>query len=479
MRRTSARSSGWTRAGLGRAGLGLALGALVGVLGGACGGADVAGEAADPDLVRMEGALGNRFVAAGQPGSVVARLRVGAHAQAHLPRPAINLALVVDTSGSMEGRAIADARAASLSLLDQLADGDRLTVVVFHGRTELLVPSVVLDDDARDEARAKIAEMTARGTTDMAGGLRVGLEELLRNYSEGGVNRLVLLGDGVPNDAAPIAALAQAAGERHVTITSLGLGLDYDETLMGRVAQLSGGHFHHVENSSAVAAVFRDEVLRLQRVVGRNAVVTLTPGPGVRIESVVGQVISQRDGSVSVALGDVTEGETRDLVVKLSAEGRRAGANVELVDAVMSFDDAVAGAGRLERRVFLGARATSDEAERNTGRNDEVERDAARVSAAATQIAAIALARGGELDAARAVLDGAIQAAQQRAAETNDAYLADEVSRMRVLSGALPSVAAPAPGAPPSAAMSEDAPAVVRRSHDRAMRAVEAAPRDE
>jgi Ca-activated chloride channel family protein len=288
----------------------------------------------------------------------------------------------------------------------------------------------------------------------------------------------------VPNDAAPITALAQAAGERHVTITSLGLGLDYDETLMGRIAQLSGGHFHHVEQSSAVAAVFRDEVLRLQRVVGRNAVVTLTPGPGVRIESVVGQVVSQRDGTVSVALGDVSEDDERDLIVRLTADGRRAGANVELIDAVMSFDDAVAGAGRLERRVFLGARATADEAERNAGRNDEVERDAARMSAAATQIAAIALARGGELEAARQVLDRAITQAEERAASTHDGYLADEVSRMRVLSGALPSVAsapAPAPGsaAPAPVATPEDAPATVRRSYERAMRAVEAAPRDE
>jgi Ca-activated chloride channel family protein len=458
----------------------VALGALVA----ACGGAGVADEHADPDLVRMEGALGNRFVSAGQSGTVVARIRVGAHAQSNLPRPAINLALVVDTSGSMEGRPIADARAASLALRDPLADGDRLAVVVFHGRTELLVPGVVLDDDTREEARSKIREMAARGTTDMAGGLRVGLEELLRNYSEGGVNRLVLLGDGVPNDAAPITALAQAAGERHVTITSLGLGLDYDETLMGRIAQLSGGHFHHVEQSSAVAAVFRDEVLRLQRVVGRNAVVTLTPGPGVRIESVVGQVVSQRDGTVSVALGDVSEDDERDLIVRLTADGRRAGANVELIDAVMSFDDAVAGAGRLERRVFLGARATADEAERNAGRNDEVERDAARMSAAATQIAAIALARGGELEAARQVLDRAITQAEERAASTHDGYLADEVSRMRVLSGALPSVAsapAPAPGsaAPAPVATPEDAPATVRRSYERAMRAVEAAPRDE
>jgi len=226
--------------------------------------------------------------------------------------------------------------------------------------------------------------------------------------------------------------------------------------------------------------VFRDEVLRLQRVVGRNAVVTLTPGPGVRIESVVGQVVSQNNGSVSISIGDVSEGDSRDLLVRLNADGRRAGANVELVDAVMTFDDAVAGAGRLERRVFLGAKSTASETEITTGRNEEVERDAARMQAAATQIQAIALARGGELDAARAALDGAVAEARQRAAATNDQYLAAEAERMSTLSGALPSLASAAPSAPGAAPrayeFSDDAPAVVRRSHDRSMRAVESAP---
>jgi Ca-activated chloride channel homolog len=185
---------------------------------------------------------------------------------------------------------------------------------------------------------------------------------------------------------------------------------------------------------------------------------------------------------VSVSIGDVSEGDTRDLLVRLSADGRRAGANVELVDAVMSFDAAVAGAGRLERRVFLGAKSTASETEITTGRNEEVERDAARMQAAATQIQAIALARGGELEAARAALASAVVEARTRAEATNDRYLAAEAERMDTLSGALPSLASAAPstpGARPSAAYSEEAPAVVRRSHDRSMQSVQAAPQDD
>jgi Ca-activated chloride channel family protein len=439
--------------------------------------ADVRPEGKDPEVVVLSGALGNRFVQAGVASDVVARLRIEAQPVRDLPRPAINLALVIDTSGSMEGRAIADARAASLALVDLLRDGDRLAVVTFDSRTEVLVPSTVLDGDARDEVKARLGRMVARGTTDMHGGLQAGLREVMGNLVRDGINRVVLLGDGVPNEPAGIEALAQAAGERGVTITALGLGLDYDETLMARVAQLSGGRFHYVEQSTAVASVFRDEVLRLQRTVARNAHVTLVPGPGVRIEGVVGQIASQSGTQVTIAVGDLAEGETRDLVVRLAAAGRRPGASVELLDAVMTFDDAVASAGRLERRVFLGAKATADEAELASGRNQDVERDAARVEAAFVTVQAIALARGGELDRARAMLDTARAVAEGRARESRDSYLAGQASAMQAVYGALPSVAPPSPGAAASAPMSDDeraeAAAVVRRTHDRAVRTIQ------
>ena len=77
----------------------------------ACGGSGVATPVPDPGAIVMEGALGNHFVASGQASTVLSRLRIATHPLTNLARPAINLALVVDTSGSMDGRAIADARA--------------------------------------------------------------------------------------------------------------------------------------------------------------------------------------------------------------------------------------------------------------------------------------------------------------------------------------------------------------------------------
>jgi Ca-activated chloride channel homolog len=418
-----------------------------------CGGVTTPPPARDPGVVLFEGDLGNRYVKAGDPTQVLARLRVGTRTVTGR-RPAINLGVVIDTSGSMEGGPIADARTAAAALLDALRPGDRLSVVTFDSRTEVLLPSTILDEANIATVRRRLTGIRARGTTDMAGGLRAGVEEVVRNFQAGGINRVVLLGDGVPNDEAPLRAMAQAAGERGISVTALGLGSDYDETVMAAVAQLSGGTFRFIQESSAMAGVFRNEVLRLERVFARNATVTLTPGPGVRIDSVVGQQVSQVGGNVVVTVGDVSQAESLDLVVKMTTDGHRDGSAVELLDAVLGFDDAFAEGGRFERRVYLGARATASEQTRASGRNQEVEAAAERVQAAALTVEAIRIARDGELDRARAMLAQAAAEADAVAAATDNRAQASQASEYRSLSGALGSVA-PAPVAPPATSVRE------------------------
>lgn len=457
--------------------LGLLCATLVG-----CGGAQTAREGEDPQLVVMEGDLGNRFVSAGQPADLLSRIRIDTRALANAARPAINLALVVDTSGSMQGEPIADARSASLALLDSLRPEDQLAVISFNSETEVLLASTRLAGADLGALRRQIGRMEARGTTDLAGGLRAGLEELVRNFEPDGINRLVLLSDGVPNDASPVLPLAQAAGERGIRITALGLGLDYDETLLGQVAQASGGHFHYVEDSSAVADVFRDEVLRFERLLARNMTLELRPGPGVRIDGVVGQPVALGGGAVQVPLGDLSEGEEREVIVRLHADPRRAGATLELMDAVLTFQDAVQDAGSLERRVFLGARATDQNDELEAGRNVEVERAAARMMAAVTTVQAISQARQGDIEAARALLARAAAEAEHVAEQASDTELRTQVSQMRVLGDALPSLGSSAPAAAPVPPRSDDArpteapaqptvppAAVIRQAHETAM----------
>lgn len=401
--------------------------------------------------VAVEAALGNRFVKAGASQGVVARIGLSAKKRSATARPPVNLALLVDTSGSMEGKAIADARAASLALLGSLTREDRLAVVVFDSKAEVLLPSTVLGDADMSELREKISAMKARGTTDMASGLRLAVEEVTRNLNKDGVNRVVLVGDGVPNDDREILSLVAQATARGVSVTSLGLGNDYDETLMGRIAQQSGGRFFYVEDSAKVASFFAEEVTRLHEVVARGAVLEITTGPGVSVAGVVGRPFQSTGHGVSIHLGDLSRGEQQEIVVELAASPAKDGANVEVLDAVLRFQDGVGGATR-EERVFVGAKATTDEATLAQGKAKEVEDAFARAKDAAATLEKIEQERNRTRKAASPSPSPATPVTDRAAPPRHPAAAAKTPM--------------PAPAEHAAPASAED----LRRQHDQAMR---------
>ena len=108
----------------------------------------------------------------------------------------------------------------------------------------------------------------------------------------------------MPNDATTVRDMAANAGSQGISITALGLGPDYDETLMGSIAQVSGGRFHYVEDSSKIATFFDEEISRLSRAEAKNAYVELVPGPGVSIDAVVGQPWTHEGNHARIQIGD-------------------------------------------------------------------------------------------------------------------------------------------------------------------------------
>ncbi len=395
---------------------------------------------ATEELISLSGTPGNSSVLADKAGELVVRIRVVGLPRKVLKRAPVNLALVVDTSGSMEGAAIEDARAASLSLLDSLALGDRLALVVFHSTTEVLVPSTALTKETVAAMRAKISGIKASGTTDLAGGLAAGLREVQKSPDPLGVNRVVLLGDGVPNDPAPLAGIAQAAAQQRVSITALGLGLDYDETVMSRLAMQSGGKYHFIQESSKVTKVFSEEVLRLSQVSGRALVLTLTPGPQVVLKDVIGLPTQRAGAKASVVLGDLGEGVSRDVFVRLGVPSRRAGSRVELLDGEVTLEHPTSPGQRLSMRTFVSAKAVTDAAALKEGREPGVAHEVARVGVAEAIVRAVAEARSGNLAQARATLDAAEKEGRAAAKEFEDAELAEKVKAMAQLRKTLPTL---------------------------------------
>lgn len=379
-------------------------------------------------LVELAAEATAGLVAAEDTSELAIRVRVSAGRLPGGQRPPLNLVLVVDTSGSMAGASIEHARAAARELVGHVTARDRVAVVAFHSGAEVVVPSVPGDPVARAWADYRLGRLEARGTTDLAGGLALGLQQVALGRQPGSIDRLVLVGDGVPNDATALPSLVEQARSSRVAVTTLGLGVEFDEDLLGRIALDTGGAYHFVDDAAAVAAIFDDELVRLRQVVARNVVLTLQPGPGVTLAPTPGV---EPAGAAQVAyLGDLAAGEVRDVIVPLRAQGRRDGAAVELADVVLTFDDAVGDGGALVRRGFVAATASRDLEAVAASVKLPLEAAHRRAAAASAILEAIRQARGGDVAGGLARLDAAEKATREAAATTGDTELAALADRM-------------------------------------------------
>lgn len=429
------------------------------------------------DLVSLHSRQSRGFVPADVGTELWAVLHIEVDEGPTEQRPPVHVGLVIDTSGSMEGEAIEAARTAAAELVRSLQDGDRLTVVTFDSKPVLVVPCVELDDDARDESLEKIAAVQARGTTDLAGGLHVALSDLLPHASEGRVTRLVLLSDGVPNQADSVpSAIAQAASAG-ITVTALGFGLDYDETLLSSIAQQTGGTFHFLEAPTDLVPIFREENLRLQGIAAKELVLTLTTGPNVELREVVGQAFALPQPRLAMYLGDLSRGEERVVVVRLAVGPHRVGAAVELLDAALSFRDARTGITVDHHAVFLSARAEDDATALAETIDPEVEREIESAKAAAFTLQAVALSRQGNDVDALYMIEQAAPAAAEAAVRLDDDRLREQAEEMEALVGVLGNgpiqgsggVATKRPDASPEPRAAPKQRRLLRKAHGNAM----------
>lgn len=398
-----------------------------------------------PPPLQVTATLGRRHVKAKVPGQVIARIRIHAATTLADARPPVNLGLAVDTSGSMAGKAITNARKAALALLGELRTGDLISVVVFHSESQILVPTTLVTEQSRPLVAARIQAMKARGTTDLAGGLSRAIAQVRRGARSGAINRLVLLSDGVPNDPRPIPNLARYASRSAITITALGLGLGYDETLLGALARATGGSFHFIKDPARVVAVFRREVIRMRQVIAQNLSLRILPGPGVSVLRVYGGAMSRSGRTVTIPLGQFHAGEQRDVMVRLALPARPDGATIELLDGQLTY---AARSGEPPRqrlfsflhKLYLSVAATADPHKLAAPMTRGFAVALARAEAAQATVDAIALARRQQLRQAFALLDRALAAARLASKTLRDPALAAQIRQMVKLRAALPAL---------------------------------------
>jgi Ca-activated chloride channel family protein len=256
-------------------------------------------------------------------------------------RQPVHLSVVMDTSGSMAAQGkMSHARAAAQELVGLLGPKDTFSLITFDDHAEVLLPSRSVIDPGLFQRR--IQQIQTGGGTNLYDGLSTGLSEV-RSDSREGVRRVVLLSDGNANigvtDAVSLRRTAGAQIKSGVTVSAIGLGIDYNEDLLAAMADAGGGSYRFVDQPGTLTAMFTEELQQLSSVVARQTRLDLDVAEGVEVREIYGYDITQSKDGYSVFLGDMYSGQTRKLVARIHIPAEQPG-TVAVVDAAVSHVDA-------------------------------------------------------------------------------------------------------------------------------------------
>jgi Ca-activated chloride channel family protein len=323
-------------------------------------------------------------------------------AAADRPRPAVNLAFVLDRSGSMSGQKIALAKRAVEQAVARLHDDDRFSVVVYDDEIDLVVESTHASAEAKRNAIGRLDQVDARGSTNLAEGWLRGCEQVALHQREGTIDRCLLLTDGLANvgitDRGELERHAAELRARGVATTTFGIGADFDEVLLQAMADAGGGHFYYVETGQQIPDFITSEVGETLDVVARDVAVAVT-APGVLVEPLTPLPSQRVDDVTLIQLGELVSEQELEVVLKLNIPygtiGSEQRVGVRLLDR-----DGVLG-GTTQTVTFEYADDGATESQR---RDRVVDRRVARLHANKARQQAVALNRTGDYEGARTVL---------------------------------------------------------------------------
>jgi Ca-activated chloride channel family protein len=255
----------------------------------------------------------------GRPQEVVVKIDLSAIAdrQKHRRTP-LNLAVVLDRSGSMTGAKLEKAKQAAMLVVDRLAPNDVFSLVVYSDEARVLVPAQKVED--REALKEKIAGIEAGGCTALYAGVKTGARQIQEYFSGKRINRVILLSDGLanvgPSSTSDLRRLGHELAESGVSVTTIGVGDDYNEDLMAGLAEASDANYYYVQDTERLPEIFAKELGEMLTVAAREIRIEITCPDGVQPLGFIGRSEKFENRKASVNLSQFTLGQGRYLFLR-------------------------------------------------------------------------------------------------------------------------------------------------------------------
>lgn len=275
----------------------------------------------------------------------------------------LNLGLVLDRSSSMRGEKIDQVKEAVRQVIAGLDAGDSISIVAFSDKAEIVVPCQ--QGVNHDEINELLKELQPRGGTEIAQGIEAGLNELRVGAGDGRINHMILLTDGhTYGDEERCRELAIAAAREQISITALGVGAEWNDSLLGSIASQSQGMLEYIDQPERIVKVFNEQVERLRNILVVQAAIKLRKPDAIQIRYIeqITPHIQHIDNKESIAIGTFSRDEERSYLIEFVLPGQDEPARMALAEIELTYLPAQAAlrAASLAGRTTVQARARLD-----------------------------------------------------------------------------------------------------------------------
>ncbi len=244
-------------------------------------------------------------------------------------RPKLNLALVIDRSGSMaEARKLDFVKTAAHQLVDRMAPDDILSIVTYDDQVQALWPSQRVGRD-REALHRLITGLYPGTATCLSGGLEEGFRQAKAGKRRGYLNRILLLSDGLANrgmtNRGELRERAAEMSGNGVSVSTFGVGNDFDEELMTMVAGGGGGNYRYLGDPERIVAALEGEFHSASRTAAVDVEIVIRLRRECRFGSVLGREWRRDGDGYVIRMGDLSAGERRTVFANLNVGSDRPG----------------------------------------------------------------------------------------------------------------------------------------------------------
>jgi Ca-activated chloride channel family protein len=360
---------------------------------------------ANASEVTLKAGLGQTVIPS-SGGKVYLRLSLKALAhEVAENRSPLNVGLVLDRSGSMRGQRMEAAKDAARMALSRLGTGDTVSLVSYNHNVQVLQPAQRIG--SHEKLAAAINKLTADGRTALFAGVTEGGRQVERFLTDRQINRVILMSDGLanvgPSSPAELGKLGQELGAKGISVTTIGLGLGYNEDLMQRLALASDGNHAFAENPEDLIGIFNSEFGDALSIAAKDIEIIIEVRAGFRPVRVLGRE-AQVDGTkIKLRMNQLTALNERYVIVELDASPSAPATGIDVAAVDVEYLDLQSGRrNRSTSRVSVDI--SDDKLKQTSSRDNEI------LSEVTTQIAtersekAVELRDKGDLKAARILL---------------------------------------------------------------------------